>query len=353
LEVEVCEVLHLLPDGSALTLVAGVGWRGGLVGQTVVGIGSASQAGYTLESGAPIVVDDLGTETRFRGPPLLHEHAIVSGISAAVGRPEMPWGILGAHSSRRRVFSKDDVNFVQSVAHLLGVAIARSEAEDASRDLALRLLCAEDAERRRIAKELHDSTAQDLVAAMLNLNCLRESASTRDSAEVKQVEDGLALLENCAHEIRTLAYVLHPPELDETGLAGAIQIYAAGFGERTGIGTRVEVPGDLDRLEGTAELVLFRVVQECLGNIHRHAHSLTASIRLRQEATVTELEIRDEGCGIPAQILDGKPGLHLGLGVGIRGMRERLKQLGGRLIIDSGPGGTTIRAIVPRGSGTA
>ncbi len=348
LEVELCKVLELRPDKSALKLIAGVGWYEGLVDQAVVGIGLDSQAGYTLLCENPVIVEDLRTETRFRGPPLLHDHGLVSGISIMIGSPEQPSGVLGAHSRNKRTFARDDANFVQSVANLLGAAIVRHESERSLLDLSGRLLHAEDAERRRVAKELHDSTPQDLVAALMNLKSLRETAAARDPAEATLLEDSLALLENCAHEIRTLSYVLHPPRLDEAGLAGAIRHYAAGFGERTGIATGVDLPVNLDRLGEPVEMVLFRVVQECLGNIHRHAGSATASVCLKHDLSEIVLEVRDEGRGIPPQILKAKPGHFTGLGVGIPGMRERLRQIGGRLEIDSSPSGTTVRAVLPR-----
>jgi signal transduction histidine kinase len=208
-------------------------------------------------------------------------------------------------------------------------------------------MTAEDGVRRRIAKELHDSTAQDLVAVMMNMELLRESEAGLDPAVAKQIDDSLALLENCAHEIRTLSYVLHPPGLDEAGLAGAIRHFVAGFGERTGLATSVDLLPDLGRLGETVEMILFRVVQESLSNIHRHSQSMTAAVRIGRRASEVILEIKDQGRGIPRQILEAGTGHSPGLGVGIPGMRERLRQIGGRLDIESGPIGTTVRATVP------
>jgi PAS domain S-box-containing protein len=219
------------------------------------------------------------------------------------------------------------------------------EAEANLRLVLQRLMVAEQDERRRIARELHDSTVQDLVAAMINLDCFREQTAGRTEDEVRQIEDGLALLENSAHEIRTLSYLLHPPLLDETGLIGAIRHYVNGVGERTGLTTSVNIPMELPRLDETVELILFRVVQESLGNTHRHAQAKMAAVRLRQDSSEIVLEISDDGRGIPSQILE--PGTMDGLGVGIPGMRERLRQIGGRLEIESNGGGTTVRAIVP------
>jgi len=133
LGVEYAEVLELLPGGDELLLRAGVGWRDGLVGRATVGAGRDSQAGYTLHSEAPVVVDDLRSEERFAGPALLREHGVVSGVSVVVGR-KRPFGVLGAHSEERRAFTGDDVNFLSAVANVLAAAIERERAEEKHRD---------------------------------------------------------------------------------------------------------------------------------------------------------------------------------------------------------------------------
>jgi signal transduction histidine kinase len=224
----------------------------------------------------------------------------------------------------------------------------RKRSETALRQLSRRLLTAEDGERRRIAKELHDSTAQDLVAVMMALGGMRQEAGfCGGDKSSKTIEDSLAILENCTHEIRTLAYLLHPPRLDEAGLLGAIRHYTGGFGERTGIAMTLELQNDLGQLPEDVELVLFRILQEGLGNVHRHAKSRAASVRLARDDRATILEITDVGQGFPEGVLtpNGVPGE--GSGVGIAGMRERLRQVGGRLEIRSAPECTVVRAILP------
>lgn len=135
LEVEYCKVLQLLPDGQALLLRAGVGWKEGLVGHARVGAGTDSQAGYTLLSSEPVIVDDLHTETRFSGPALLHDHGVVSGMSVVIQGEDRPFGVLGAHTTKRRTFTEDDIHFLQAVAHLLAAAIAHKRAEEEIRKL--------------------------------------------------------------------------------------------------------------------------------------------------------------------------------------------------------------------------
>ena len=214
----------------------------------------------------------------------------------------------------------------------------RKRAEEELHRLSQRLIQAEDAERRRIAKELHDSTAQDLVAVTMNLGMLQESLAPGDTKAAHILADSIALVENCVNEIRTLSYVLHPPRLDETGLAGVLAEYAAGFNNRADTRIRVEVAPDFGRLREDMEIALFRIVQEAVSNVLRHAQSDTATIRLAREGDGVVLEIEDYGRGM------GAAGAR---GVGIAGMRERLQHLGGRLEIESDASGTIVRATLP------
>ena len=215
----------------------------------------------------------------------------------------------------------------------------RKRAEESLHTLSNRLLQAEDAERRRIAQELHDSTAQDLVAVTMNLGMLQDTLSPGDRDTARVLEDSIALLENSVNEIRTLAYLLHPPRLDEFGLAGALEEYAAGFSSRTDTRVRVEVQENFGRLPHDTEIVLFRLVQESLANVMRHSGSDMATIRLHYREGEVVLEVEDFGRGM------GDTGVR---GVGIAGMRERLEHLGGRLEIESDSSGTVVRAWLPK-----
>ena len=219
----------------------------------------------------------------------------------------------------------------------------RKHAESALRELTHRLLHAEDEERRRIAKELHDSTAQDLVAVLLNLGTLRDSLPELGAAPAQVIDDSIALLENSANDIRTLSYALHPPRLDEMGLPGALAEYAAGLGKRAGVRIHVEAEPDFGRLREDQEHALFRVAQESLSNVVRHSESDSATIRLASQGGSIVVTIEDHGRGLPPD-LGTRRGAH---GVGILGMRERLQNLGGRLEIVSGKSGTTVRAVLP------
>ncbi len=229
----------------------------------------------------------------------------------------------------------------------------RKQAEKSLRELSGRLLHVQDEERRRLARELHDATAQTLVALAMNLALVKESATELNANSNKILCESLALAQQCSREIRTLSYLLHPPLLEELGLASTLRWYAEGFAKRSGIEATLELPRDLTRLPLEVETTLFRIVQESLTNIHRHSGSPTAKIRVVQDATHLMLEVADEGAGMPPAVLKGAKRGAAALGVGIAGMRERARQLRGRLEIDCRRGGTTIRAILPlpRGEG--
>ncbi len=212
------------------------------------------------------------------------------------------------------------------------------------RQLSARLLILQDEERRRIARELHDSAGQYLSGIQMNLDaCLRENSSTW----VSRVADSRQMAEQCLAEIRTMSYLLHPPLLDEMGLLSALSWYAEGFSERSGVRVQLDAPDRLGRLPGEIEAAIFRVIQEALSNIHRHSGSKTARISMASDAEEVILEVSDEGRGIPADILTGfLTGTHLP-GVGIAGMRERVSNMGGKFGIRSSERGTTIEMSLP------
>ena len=224
----------------------------------------------------------------------------------------------------------------------------RKQAEAKLRELGTQLNRAEEYERRRIARELHDSTGQKLAALSITVGLLQDALLPPSDVTGKILADSLTLIEECAQEIRTLSYLLHPPLLDELGLAAAIANYVAGFTRRSSVRVRFEPPPDFARLPEAVEMALFRVVQESLGNILRHARTLAARIRLVADAEQVTLEIRDSGVGMSAKTLRAINAQLSSPGVGIVGMRERLRLVGGLLEIKSNIRGTTVRAIVPR-----
>jgi PAS domain S-box-containing protein len=204
-----------------------------------------------------------------------------------------------------------------------------------------RLMRAQDEERRRIARQLHETTAQDLAALKMNLASLARRGSLAGE-DLALLEESAGLATEAMDDIRVLSYLLHPPLLDEVGLSAALRWYAKGFSQRSGIDVRLAIPPVSERLPPTVEAALFRVIQEGLINIHRHANSATAEVRLRRGPPGVILEVQDWGTGMP---LTGDRRSREG--VGIAAMRERAQQIGGTLEIESCPAGTTVRAVIP------
>jgi signal transduction histidine kinase len=218
------------------------------------------------------------------------------------------------------------------------------------RTLANRLMHAQDDERRRIATMLHETTAQDLAALKMLLARLNRTADHLSDGERNALTESISLAEQSMTEIRTVSYLLHPPFLDEAGLLSALRWYAGGFAKRSGIKVDLDLPERFERLPLDTETVLFRIVQESLTNIHRHAGSKTARIRLEGDAETLVLEIEDRGHGIPDAALEHITTGGGGGGVGIASMSERVEQLGGRLDVtssDHGTTGTTVRVWLP------
>jgi PAS domain S-box-containing protein len=216
---------------------------------------------------------------------------------------------------------------------------------DSLRYLSMRLIMAQDQERRRIARDLHDSAGQNLTALSMRLTQL-DADARRDPSRISQgIKEAQSLIHDLTEEIRTTSYLLHPPMLDETGLASALRWYIDGLAERSSLSIELIIPDNLERLAPDVELAIFRLVQECLTNIHRHSGSKTASIRIARDNGNIRAEVQDHGTGISPERLSAIE--YKGLGVGIRGMRERVLQSHGELTISSDALGTTVTAIFP------
>ena len=213
-------------------------------------------------------------------------------------------------------------------------------------ELSTRLLNIQDEEGHRLARELHDSTAQSLAALSMNLAVAGRSRDALDARARSALDESVSLAERCSREIRSLSYLLHPPLLEEVGLPAALRWLVEGFSRRSGIAVGLDVPGEFGRLPMEVENALFRIVQECLTNVQRHSESGSAWINLARDQGGIRLEVRDDGKGLPPEVLSRRAGVEL-LGVGILGMRERVRQLGGHLGIDSKGKGTTVRVEIP------
>lgn len=213
------------------------------------------------------------------------------------------------------------------------------------RELSLSVLRIQDEERRRVARDLHDTVGQTLTALKLTLSAL-ETAVTRDPKTTDFLAELNGLADQALQEIRATSYLLHPPLLDEAGFAAAAAWYIDGFNKRSPIQVRLELPEGV-RLPGSVEIVLFRVLQESLTNITKHAGAATVDVLLQVDPKAISLSVRDYGKGISAEKLAKMNSSGADVGVGIAGMRERLKELGGRLAIESDSTGTRLNACVP------
>ena len=258
---------------------------------------------------------------------------LVSSVLVAIGearrrREEVLWAAQGAleEAVKQRTVELDSTN--QNL-----------------RELSARLLQLQDDERRRIARELHDSVGQLLTALGINLAAVGTDIE-RLTKTANTVNESAALVQELIKETRTISHLLHPPLLDEAGLASALRWFIEGFAQRSKIKVDLEFPADFRRLSRESETAIFRTVQECLTNIHRHSESPTATIRIAASDSYVRVEVEDRGKGMPPEkqfemAATGIPG------VGIRGMRERLRQLGGSLDIQSSGKGTLIVARLP------
>jgi PAS domain S-box-containing protein len=232
---------------------------------------------------------------------------------------------------------------VSAIAHDLG---DRKQVEKELRKLSARLLKMQDEERRNMARELHDSVIQGLAAAVINLSLLLDSVQLLPEAR-KTLEEALKITEEAVREIRTFSYLLHPPLLDVTGLQSALRWYVEGYSKRSGVHVELDLPEGRERLAKEVELTLFRIVQEALTNIQRHSGGRQAAICMRRTSEELILTVSDDGHGMDSETLKKVRREGAVLGVGIAGMKQRLRQLGGRLGISSGSNGTTVTVTLP------
>jgi len=220
---------------------------------------------------------------------------------------------------------------------------ARKRAEESARRLSGRILSLQDDERRRIARGLHDSLGQYLAALKMNLDVFRTSKDDK----AKLASDCAEIVDKCLNETRTISHLLHPPLLDEAGFDSAARWYVDGFSQRSGIKVNLNLPQKLSRMHRDVEVALFRAVQECLTNVHRHSGSSVVDVRLSLSAKQIRLEIKDDGRGIPQERLRSLNQGAADAGVGLAGMRERIREFGGSLEIRSERAGVTVIVRIP------
>jgi PAS domain S-box-containing protein len=243
---------------------------------------------------------------------------------------------------------RDEANKLIGFAKVTRDATERMQKEKSLRDLTSHLLQMQDEERRRIGRDLHDTLGQCVTAIKISLDSLAHGLGPNNAEISQQVLQCVRLAEECVKEVRTFSYLLYPPMLEEMGLKSAIPWYLEGFAARSGIQVTFDASADVGRLSRDTELALFRVLQESLTNVHRHSGSETAHVQLSTQDGMAVLEIKDDGKGIPSTVLqESGDSWQRAIGVGLRGMKERLGQLGGKLEISSSEHGATVTAMVP------
>jgi len=225
---------------------------------------------------------------------------------------------------------------------ITGVLVSDLTSEKSYAELASRIQSVQDEERKKIARDLHDSVGQLLSALGMNLSRLQNESRDLPSSSANLLSDSASMVDQVTREIRTISHLLHPPLLDLAGLESAIRWYVDGFSHRSNINVDLQTDSDLGRLPDEVEICLFRVVQECLTNVYRHSGGDSCSISIKRDGQVAHLDIRDNGHGF-SKTADGQPSA----GVGLRGMQERLRPLGGTLQVQSTESGTTVTVVVP------
>src|ERR1700730_7292785 len=288
------------------------------------------------------------------GDPLFAVHreaALREGLQMASFRPilSMEKQILGALAlsyPQRQRWPEPDSELLERAIYLAAIAIECYRNEQELREFSRRLSQSQDDERRRIARELHDSTGQKLAVLAMNLALVQNQVRSSGTEFSTMIAECSALTKDISEEVRTLSYMMHPPLLDECGLETAIQMYSRGINRREGLDVTLEIPRRLQRLSEDAELAVFRIVQASLTNIHLHSGSVHANVKIEQIPEGLAITISDHGRGIPKAVLDSSP-VSKGTGVGIAGMKERVKYLGGRLEIESSEHGTKVKATIP------
>lgn len=251
-----------------------------------------------------------------------------------------------AHTVLKAAFVAVVLILAASFWRLLAELRERKQVEQVVRRLSGRLMKVQDDERRRIARELHDSLGQLLTSLKMNLDHINSHPPAPDLRR-ELLDTCASLAQQGIDETRTLSYLLHPPLLDEFGLTSAARWYVDGFVKRSKIDVKLEIPEDLGRMPDEIELALFRVLQESLTNIHRHSGSSTAEIRVERTPRLVSLRVTDHGKGMSVELLDKFRRTRAGMGVGLGGMRERIDELGGTLELQSRGQSTLVHVIIP------
>ncbi len=281
-----------------------------------------------------------------RNKQLRLNNAVLALTAEAQERQRAEDDLRRAHDELETRVNQRTAELSQALARLESEVAVREQAEAQLRRLSVRLMTLQDEERRRIARDLHDTTGQTLAAIKMSVALMRR-IEPRAPGLQPLVDDLDALADEALQEVRTTSYLLHPPLLDEAGIASAARWFAEGFSRRSGIQVQCDIQEGMERPPRECELVLFRILQESLTNVHRHSAASAARVRLARSHEGFELEVSDNGKGIPEEHLLRVDASSNKAGVGITGMRERVRELGGRMEIRASNPGTRVGVLLP------
>jgi signal transduction histidine kinase len=326
LEIEFSKVLELTPAGDQLVLRAAVGWAEDCVGVSRVPARGDSQAGYTLQRGEPVLVEDLAKETRFRAADLLLEHSVVSGMSVVIHGRGQPYGVLSAHTAKKRRFNNHEAHFLQSIADVLAEAIVRRQLEE-------ELLAIANREQLRIGQDLHDGLCQHLVGIEFRTGVLADKL-TGDPDARQEAERIGELLREGMHQARILSRGLAPVDLEANGLMSALSELATSCGQLYGIDCKFHCDRPVLIATQNTASHLYRIAQEAINNAVRHGHAKTIAIELQNGDTEAVLSVTNDGAPLPTKL--GRSG-----GMGLHILRYRAEMIGAMLRIVSTAQGKT------------
>ena len=297
-----------------------------------------------LAAVGPSIVEDLETKLEFAARLRSQNASLKSAlvVPILVGREVI--GVCQYFSAKPMNWDQIFLDTMSHLAGRLGHIIEQKRADEAVRSLSTRLFHAQDDERRQLARELHDTTAQNVTAILMDLGVIEKVDALPPEAH-HALSECMSLARRSLHELRTLSYLLHPPMLDELGLVPALRIFIEGFTQRSGMHVRLDAPEPCPKFPKELEITVFRVVQEGLTNVRRHSGSVTADVRLRLEAGELRLSVENEAT---SELLWRKTDVQPSkLGVGMRSMQERVERLGGHLTFDIGKKRTVLQASFP------
>jgi signal transduction histidine kinase len=348
------EILEWIPDCDQFLVRATQGWKKGLASRKRIRGGRASQSGFTVLQGKPVLVRDIQFETRFKSPlGELSPHGVTSGMSVIIGKPDNIFGVLGVHSSKKRKFKKNDIIFLQSLAHILAAAVeqetSKTELKNSEKRLhflSSHLLTAQEEERKKVAYMLHDDLGQSLTLLKLQVRAI-EMKMGKECSEVRaDCNHALENISSTIESVRKISHNLTPTVLEDLGLSVALKCLFEDFSRHFKVHIWVDMP-DMDTwFAQQSKILVYRIFQEAFTNIARHANADEIWVSIGKQKSRYRFAIEDNGIGFDSNDLKEHRSGEAGLGLST--MNERVRILGGELRIENrGNGGTKIWFDVP------